>query len=53
MPNLQYDGKNRYHLTIPKQFVELLGWKKGKQLVVFPSGERQLTIKEMPNKEKI
>jgi bifunctional DNA-binding transcriptional regulator/antitoxin component of YhaV-PrlF toxin-antitoxin module len=54
MVNLQYDGKKRYHLTIPKHFVELLGWKKGQRLAVYPAGEgkeRQLLVKEMPKKK--
>ncbi len=59
MPKLQLSknkrtSSNRFYITIPNQFVRLLGWKKGEELLVYPSKneERALTIKEMPIQKK-
>ena len=45
------ESKNRFFLTIPKQFVKLSGWKAGQELVVYPVGEKQLAIREMPEQK--
>lgn len=55
MVKLQHDKNTngfRYHITIPKQFVELVGWKKGTNLTVYPIGEKTLVIKEMPKESQ-
>ena len=57
MPKLQTQTKKngggiRFHLTIPSDYVRLLGWRKGIDLAVIPSrNERELTIKEFPRGE--
>jgi len=51
MPKLQ-KGNNTLFLNIPKQYVQLLGWKKGTDVIVYPApGKKKvLLIKEMPKK---
>lgn len=56
MPKLQLSeqegGSMRFHLTIPTQYVRLLGWKKGIELAIVPGKEdRTLLLKEMPKVE--
>ncbi len=40
------ESKNRFFVTVPKQFVKLVGWKRGQELAIYPTGEKELVIKE-------
>ena len=43
------ESKGRFHVTLPKQYVRLLGWQRGTELTILPSTkEKELLIKEMP-----
>jgi len=52
MPIIQ-QGKNCLFLNLPKEYMQLLGWKKGTQVVVYPApNEKQaLLVKEMPKQK--
>ena len=48
MPKLQ-ESKNRFFISLPKEYVTLIGWKKGQRLAVIPGKEeRSLKIIELP-----
>lgn len=45
------ESKGRFSLTIPSDYVTLLGWQKGHELIIVPSGkEEELIIKTLPMK---
>lgn len=47
-------GKNTIFLNIPKQYIQLLDWKKGTEILVYPAPneKKALIIKEMPKSEQ-
>ncbi|MDD4082226.1 MAG: AbrB/MazE/SpoVT family DNA-binding domain-containing protein [Sphaerochaetaceae bacterium] len=47
------ETKERFHITVPKEYVRLLGWKKGQELSLYPLGEKEIIIKEISKKEVI
>jgi len=49
MPKLQ-KGNNTLFLNIPKQYIQLLGWEKGTEVMIYPAAneKKALLIKEMP-----
>jgi len=49
MVKIQNDGKGRYFITVPKQYIRSFGWKTHQELMVYPSGQKhELIIREMP-----
>ena len=44
--------KGRFSVSVPKQYVKLLQWKRGTELLVVPDLEKEgtLLIKAMPKK---
>lgn len=46
MPKLQ-EHKNRYFITIPKEYVKDKGWKKGQELLLGFDYEGRIVIKEV------
>lgn len=40
MPKLRVHKNSTYFVTLPKEYVEGLGWEKGDTLVVAPQGKR-------------
>jgi len=43
------ESKGRFSISIPKDYVKLLGWSKKMELVIYPAEEKgTLLIKEMP-----
>ena len=51
MPKIQKSG-NRFHITLPMQYIKLLGWNKGTEIAVLPMGESILQLKKMPQREE-
>lgn len=51
MVKLQYDGKKRFHITVPAQIVRLCGWKKGTELIFMAQDEKTILLKEMPKRK--
>jgi hypothetical protein len=47
------ESKGRFSLTIPKQYITLLNWDRGTELLVLPDMDKKgtLTIQEMPKKK--
>ena len=45
---LQYDGKKRFHITVPSQIVKLKQWKKGQELIFIACDDGSVKLKEMP-----
>jgi len=45
------ESKGRFSLTIPSDYVTLLGWKKGIELIIVPNGREELAIKTLPKKQ--
>ena len=39
--------KGRYNITLPKSYIQLLKWQKGKELVIVPNQAGELVIKEL------
>ena len=47
MPKIQA-SKNCLFVNLPMQYCKAFGWTKGQELLVYPSGQHELVIKEMP-----
>ncbi|MFQ3307946.1 MAG: bifunctional DNA-binding transcriptional regulator [Candidatus Nanohaloarchaea archaeon] len=46
MVKLQKDGNGRYHITVPKSFIEGFGWDKGDEICFEIKGEGTLEIEK-------
>lgn len=46
MVKLQKDGNGRYHITLPKSFVDGFGWDKGDEICFEIKGQGKLEIEK-------
>ena len=46
MVKLQKDGNGRYHITVPKSFIEGFGWDKGDEICFEIKGKGTLEIEK-------
>ncbi|MFB6244845.1 MAG: AbrB/MazE/SpoVT family DNA-binding domain-containing protein [Candidatus Nanohaloarchaea archaeon] len=44
MVKLQKDGNGRYHITLPKQFIDGFGWEKGDEICFEILGKGTLKV---------
>jgi len=43
------ENQKRFFLSIPSDYIKLLGWTKGQELAVIP-GAKELVVKEIPKR---
>lgn len=46
MPKIQ-ENKNRFFVTIPKDYIKLAGWKKGEEVAIYPLEKGKLIIQKV------